>query len=210
MEKSIQLKKEVRMKSTGIVVAACVLCLALAAAAEQKTRQWHTASSVGEDWKKESSLRIFDERTVAQLQAALKESRAVWEREKTARQDSYTLTRGFSSWTGFGHHTEVKVEKGVVVQKRFEAFDRDGQTTSAFAEGPDEIGSHSRGESAKTMDALYEDCAVSYLAQNPETHTLSLEFSEEGVLTSCTYRPLNCADDCSKGLNSVTLIWGVQ
>lgn len=197
------------MKSISIVFMAILVCSGIAVAEEKKAR-WLTTRTVSEEWKEGSSIRIMDKRTVAELQAALKESRDVWDREKTARGNSYAYSRAFGSWTGFGHRTVVKVRNGVVVARRFEAFDRDKNITSAFTEGPAEINTHDGGAVAKTMDALYDECAATCLTQNPETHSLSLEFTETGILNSCTYTPYGCADDCSRGLNRVTVSWEVE
>ncbi len=191
----------------AIATVFCLLCLAAAAGAGEQARQWHTTDKVGDDWKNGSSTKIFDNRTVAEMQAALKESRKAWEREKAAHGNSYSLTRSFQSWVGFGHRTTVEIKNGAVAKRHFEEYDRDGKITSTFTEGPGEIGADQNGAAPETMDQLYEACATSYLTQNTEINVLSLEFAEQGILSSCTYRPRNCADDCSEGLESVVLAW---
>ena len=197
------------MRTVRIALASVfgLLCLAVAAGAQEPARQWHTTDKVSDDWKKGSSTKIFDNRTVAEMQAALQESRKAWEREKASHGNSYSQTRSFQSWVGFGHRTTVKIKNGAVTDRHFEEYDRDGKTTSAFTEGPGEIGVHKNGAAPETMDHLYEACATSYLTQDTDINILSLEFNERGILSSCTYRPRNCADDCSEGLESVALAW---
>lgn len=178
--------------------------------AGEPTERWLTTRSVSEDWKRDSTTEIQDNLTPEAMQAALKESRAVWEQARAEHGNSYTLTRGFQSWTGFGHRTRITVRNGVIVERHFEAYNRDQEITDTYTEGPDELNSHQEGATAQTMEQLYDDCAANYLAQNPEKNSLSLEFTAQGILSSCTYSPYGCADDCSRGLNKITVSWEAE
>jgi len=199
-----QLKQGVKMRKKLFIVLFAV-CISEVAIAEEEPVLWFTTAELGEYWN--SRPAVFDKQTVAYLQAKLRESRAVWEKNKGKYQNSYTYTRAFSSWVGFGHKTAVRVKNGVVVERHFEAFNRDNKITESYTEGPKDIGTHKRGKPVSTMEELYEECANAHLKQDPKTNVLSLRISQDGILEGCTYRSIGCADDCTRGLQEFRFAW---
>jgi len=193
------------MKKNHFFIVLLAVCISSVAIAEEEPELWFTTEALGEYWKNRSD--VFDKLTVADLQAKLRESRAVWEKNKGKYQNSYTYTRAFSSWVGFGHKTTVRVKNGVVVERHFEAFNRDKKITESYTEGPKDIGTHKRGEPVSTMEELYEECANAHLKQNPKTNVLSLRISQDGILGGCTYRSIWCVDDCTRGLKGFRFFW---
>mmetsp|Transcript_29839 Transcript_29839/g.47597 ORF Transcript_29839/g.47597 Transcript_29839/m.47597 type:complete len:161 (-) Transcript_29839:165-647(-) len=128
-------------------------------------------------------------------------SLAKWTELKGSRGDCYTYTRSFVSWVGFGSRTIIKVEQGVVVERTYEAFDSSRTITSTYHEStPQEIGTNSQGQPAKTMDELYTECP-SYLALDEQTNYIYFRVDDLGILQLCGYVPQGCMDDCFQGIS---------
>ena len=193
------------MKNLTIFVLMSIFWVNSAVFAKEKPEQWYTTEKINAEWGNRPG--IFDRQSVADLQMKLAESRAVWEKEKETHKNSYTYTRSFESWVGFGNNTTVKVQNGKVVERRFQEFDRDRKITSSYVEGPNDIGRHNEGEPPVTMEVLYEECARSHLKQDPKTKVISLSLSPEGILTGCSFRAIRCKDDCSRGLDGLSFNW---
>lgn len=95
----------------------------------------------------------------------------------------------------------------VLLRCGFEAYNRKKKITSSFVETEKTLNTHDKGQPTKTLDALYADCAQTYLNQDINYYVLSLEFFAQQLLKSCTYRVKNCADDYAQGLDKITLTW---
>ena len=134
----------------------------------------------------------------------LNESRGTWEAQRDAHQGSYTYSTYFQSWTGYRSNTTVVVDDNTVVERSFSSSFPNEQGTiveeSWQETTPETLGEHQEGAPAKTIDALYTDCAENVLSQSPQMNDIFLEFRSDGILERCTYVPNNCADDCEEGI----------
>ncbi len=114
----------------------------------------------------------------------------------------YQYSVNFSSWVGFSNRTTLSVEDDVVVNRAYVAFDQNNKLVAQWQEdGSDEIGTHKRGATPKTMDQLYRQCRSEVLSKSAQENYISLSFDENNLLRQCTYTPMSCADDCSFGVN---------
>jgi len=121
-------------------------------------------------------------------------SRREWNRLE-AEAPGYTYARYFESWTGTWFRTTVSVEGGVVVARSYE-----DSSEVVWIETGAELGSHEAGYDALTMPELYEECRDEVLTQDPESNEVVFLTDERGLLQTCTYRPLECDDDCTLGI----------
>jgi hypothetical protein len=129
----------------------------------------------------------------------LDRSHDTW-RAENAQHDAYEYTRHFSSWTGYTMDTRVTVRGDEVIGRAFE--DSDG---ASWYETGAEVGTHSAGHPAVTLDALYDQCAEEVLTQDPAEHEIILELDDRGFLQQCTYRAYSCEDDCLDGITIQSL-----
>lgn len=142
-----------------------------------------------------------------------RESRAAWKKLKKENGNSYLYTVLEQSWTGAGSETTIEVEEGKVIARYFVAFeisDEDGSkhiTESYEEKSRKDIGSHSLGAPAYTIDDLYRTCLSKYLTVHHETHEVFFETNEEGVLMLCGYVPVGCQDDCYRGIRISSFSW---
>lgn len=200
-----------KMKSwiINFVIVTTVLFLPAAVTADERLSAWYTTNSVSRDFKDdfEGIMEIYDKQSVQTIRQRLRESREEWERQKRARGDSYTYTRGFESWVGFGHETTITVNDGVVIERSYKEYDKHDRVTDSYTEKGNEVGRNQHGETPMTMEELYDLCAKEILTRDPEDNVLNLELTAEGLLQSCTYRPKNCADDCTEGITGFTFSW---
>lgn len=193
----------------NFIIVAIVLIMPAAVLADNPLPAWYTTNSVSRDFKEdfEGIMKIHDTQSPQTIRQRLRESMEEWERQKRARGDSYTYTRGFESWVGFGHETTITVNDGVIVERGYKEWDKHDQTTGSYTEKGNDIGRNRHGETPMTMEELYDLCAEEILTQNPKDNYLNLELTADGLLQSCTYRPKGCVDDCSEGITGFTLTW---
>ena len=129
--------------------------------------------------------------------------------------NDYGYWTSFVSWTGSGGETFIGVRDGVVARRSFEGVvvndDLSEETESCLEETAGDIGTECQDMAAspRLIEELYDECRDVVLQQDPETNSIRVTFFETGVLSSCTYFPENCADDCSFGpsLSSYTSDW---
>lgn len=130
----------------------------------------------------------------------LAESRAEWERVKTSHEGSYTYKRTFASWTGFSGETTIVVANGVVTERHYKAQHTSGGEATIWSEYGAEVGSHTdEGFAPVLLDALYDECRTSVLTQDEDTNWMQFSLDERGLLQACTYTPMACQDDCTRG-----------
>jgi hypothetical protein len=56
------------------------------------------------------------------------------------------------------------------------------------------------------IDALYEQCRTEVLTQDPAANFIDFALDERGLLKTCTYVPMGCADDCTQGVTISDLV----
>jgi hypothetical protein len=121
---------------------------------------------------------------------------------REAEATGYTYARYFQSWTGYWQRTTVTVAGGVVVERSYVNSD----DTSWVETGAD-LGSHDAGYPAATMQELYDECEDEILTVDPASNEVVFAVDEGGLLSECTYRPLNCDDDCTVGIAIESLVF---
>ena len=120
--------------------------------------------------------------------------------------NSYEYAReSFSFFGQIGSETDFVVEDGVVVERHFKSSHVDGSSHVSFSELGDEVGNDPRGHRVATIDDLYEECRTEVLTQSEDENFISLAFDDAGLLQTCTYFPLNCADDCTFGVTIASI-----
>lgn len=142
----------------------------------------------------------------------VEQSREIWNEMKEKNGNSYIYHTGFTSWVGFGYRTEIKVEDGVVTERKYESFQLNHKTNKtsikeSWVETGDEIGKHDEGNEPLTIDQLYGLCIGKYLKVDEENNTLYFYSNDEGVITTCGYYPHGCADDCFEGITIFGFKW---
>ena len=140
------------------------------------------------------------------------ESLNKWKELKNTNGNSYVYQTTFTSWTGFGNTTELKIEDGVVISRRYVEFQtdqKDGTKTTVYSyeESANELGTHTKGSLLLSIDDLYETCVKNYLIADPQKNTIFFETDREGLMTLCGFVPDGCADDCYVGVRINSFDW---
>ena len=132
----------------------------------------------------------------------LEESLTSWI-DSAAADGAYTYSTSFSSFTGFRIETEIDIEAGAPVARRASGFRADEATGSLvpfdWSETGAQLGTHSEGPRPVPLSTLYEECVLEILSVDPVLNEVIFERFPSGALKSCTFRPLNCSDDCTFG-----------
>lgn len=131
----------------------------------------------------------------------LAESLADWQVLKGRSGGDYQYDVRFASWVGFSATTTLEVRDDEVVLRRYEALDAEGMVTESWTEQGAELGSHEHGAPLRTIEELYAVCRNEVLTQDRDENTIYLEFRDDGVLEYCRYVPVDCADDCARGVS---------
>lgn len=137
-----------------------------------------------------------------ELQASLKK----WQMLREQCQGNYAYKVRWSSFTGFGHETEVVIRDNQVVERRFRTFDGKppapapaDQPAAAPAfkwiEKGKDLGKHHQGAEAKTLDQLYEVAAAVIKRELPAHERRYVRFDKQGLLRSCFTVDTRIADD---------------
>lgn len=136
-------------------------------------------------------------------QKQLAKSLETWQALKAENSDYYRYNTLFVSWTGFRSTTTLTVQGNEVVTRAYEASytnDEGEEITESWTEESAAVGSHEAGAEPRTIEELYLECREDVLTEDTAENEFYLEFRNEGVLSSCYYRPLNCQDDCLFGV----------
>lgn len=137
------------------------------------------------------------------------QSLARWEALKKTNGNSYIYQRSFSSWTGYGFTTQLRVENGVVTARAYKSFRYDGKgskTLSEYCETGTKIGSHSEGHAPVNIDALYIE-AQGFLDVDKENNYVCFTTFANGLFGTCGHVPKGCADDCFNGVTLSGIHW---
>lgn len=129
----------------------------------------------------------------------LGDSRVAWDAAKAKHADSYTYTRDFQSWSGFGFQTTVVVAAGQVVERHYKAQHVSGGDSTQWSEVGAEVGTHDEGFPAVTVDALYDECATTVLTKDDQANWVHFSTDANNFLQACTFTPKLCQDDCTRG-----------
>lgn len=131
---------------------------------------------------------------------ALADSKIAWDDAKAKHANSYTYTRDFHSFFGnFGFQTTLVVANGIVVERHYKAQALSGGDSTQWSETGADVGSHQEGHPAVTVDALYDECKNVTLTQDEDKNFINFTVDQDNFLQVCTYTPLACQDDCTRG-----------
>lgn len=152
-----------------------------------------------------------EERRTPQFEA-FRDSLSQWKDLKKENGNSYVYSTTFGSWAGFGSTTELKIEDGNVVARKYEAFrinETNGvrEITDTYAETKADLGSHEDGADLLTIDDLYHSCGKEYLRVDEANNELYFEARPDGLMTLCGFVPKGCADDCFDGVRISSFEW---
>lgn len=141
-----------------------------------------------------------------------KKSRNTWNQLKLLYGNSYTyrtITKSF--FAGRGTTTELEVENGVVIRRKYESFQLiggdKGEVLDSYEEFGSDVGSHENGMKPQLLDELYGTCVGEYLKVDKEDNEIYFETNDQDIVTECGYRPYNCADDCFFGFTIEYFSW---
>jgi hypothetical protein len=129
----------------------------------------------------------------------LADSRVAFDAAKGKHDNSYTYTRDFQSFTGFGFQTTIVVAQGLVIERHFKSQHISGGDSTQWSETGADVGSHDEGFPAVTVDALYDECATTVLTKDEDNNWINFSTDANQFLQACTYTPMNCQDDCTRG-----------
>jgi len=135
-----------------------------------------------------------------------------WNELKIKNGNSYIYQTTFSSWTGWGSVTELKVTDGIVTSRIYQEFktsESNGQPEiiDSYTETKTNLGCHEKGAKPLTIDDLYNSCASEYLKVDKENNTIYFETESDGLMTLCGFVPEGCMDDCFRGVKINSFKW---
>ncbi|NOQ16488.1 MAG: hypothetical protein GQ581_05470 [Methyloprofundus sp.] len=137
----------------------------------------------------------------SELQEKLAHSFSIWQQQKIKQGDSYQYSSKFVSWVGVGSETTITVNDGIIISRKYHAWDADKKETAQWAEtNSKELGKNKEGAALKTIDELYAQCRTILATKDAESNHLYLGFDENGIIEHCLFTPKQCADDCSSGV----------
>ena len=143
-----------------------------------------------------------------QLESTYNQSSRKWSELKEVHQNSYEYTLSQSSVFGWSATTTVKVMDGKIVGRTYyEQSDANADMKLIYTETADQINSNQKGERAVLFDELYRGCAENTLTKDEQMHNIYLETDDRGLLSSCSSREKNCADDCNVGFYVQDFKW---
>ena len=140
------------------------------------------------------------------------ESLEKWNDLKERNGDSYVYQTALTSWAGFGSITEVRVEDGKVISRKYQSFSYNDMTgerevTFSYSETASNLGSNQQGVAPWTVDEMYGTCVSQYLAVDENSNTIYFETETDGLMTLCGFVPNNCVDDCFQGVSITAFEW---
>lgn len=140
------------------------------------------------------------------------ESYSKWIELKKENDNSYIYQTSQISWTGFGAVTELRIENGIIKERKYEEYmeywnPNQRKIIDSYSENNTNLGSHEKGADLLTIDDLYNSCSGEYLKVNTDNNTLYFETEPNGIMTKCGYVPNNCEDDCFNGITIMSFEW---
>jgi len=141
----------------------------------------------------------------------VKDSLAKWEKAKADAGNTYSYKVRWSSFIEYGHETRIFVRKGKVVRRTFRpiAIVENPTGKSPFEkwkEEGDQIGKHSEGAAAKTLDQLYESAIKVASKKLEPAERRYIKTDNRGLLIDCFIVDTRIADDAPKNGLSITSI----
>jgi hypothetical protein len=148
---------------------------------------------------------IVDAAVPLELQRQLDDARVTWAAGKGSC-NPYSYDRRWYGVFAGGQATQVEIRDDVATRRRYwmSSFQLDGGSgwTLVWDETASEVGRHASAFDVyppSTVEQLLVECAT-ILARDPVANQLALTIDAHGVPTTCTYRPVECVDDCLVGI----------
>lgn len=111
----------------------------------------------------------------------------------------YRYRRASVSWTGHRSESWIWVRGGKVVRRTYNSSALDGAGKEvpvlSYDESGGEVGGHSAGYPAVTLDSLYRTCREALKADST-THRLHFSLDRDYILSVCGSVHRFCIDDC--------------
>ena len=138
------------------------------------------------------------------------ESLKVWKELKKTRGASYIYKTKFISWAGYKNETKITIKNDVPVAREFQesfmSYLEDAPTPEFYSENIENLGTNKKGSPAVTIDNLYKECEKKLKASYKHSY-VTFKMNGDGIIKSCGYTPLNCADDCFEGVSIDEFEW---
>ncbi|WMJ71727.1 hypothetical protein RCC89_00865 [Cytophagaceae bacterium ABcell3] len=130
---------------------------------------------------------------------------------KSKNGNSYIYQTTFTSWSGYGSVTELKIKDGKVVSRVYQEFitneSHEREIVDSYTETKSNLGSREKGAKPLTIDDLYHLCTSEYLTVDEEDNSVTFETELDGLMTLCGFSPVGCVDDCFRGIRISALKW---
>lgn len=160
--------------------------------------------------------------------AKYEKSLKLWEQQKKEHNNSYEFSLVWGSFSGFGYTTRITVKNGKIVKRAYKEFvpkqDRKDRKPVKWVEKGEDIGKHTEGQKAVTLDNIYS-YAKSLLNIPKESQPSEVELDGEkiiltlpkinvyfstdnkGLIDTAGSTPEGCMDDCFSGFTIRDIKW---
>jgi hypothetical protein len=124
-----------------------------------------------------------------------------WMTTKAECAGAYRYSRNSYGPLGVpAYKTTVAINGDQAAARKFERWEN-GAITAQWVETSAEVGTHSEGAAALTMEQLYDDCRTKILSGAAGKYDIVFETDANGALQRCTSQVApDCTDDCSSGV----------
>jgi hypothetical protein len=146
--------------------------------------------------------------TVSPSGVSYQQSLSNWYAYKYQLKNNYTYTVATYSWIGTRTETKLTVQSGKVTARDYKATRQIAQNSpvdsvyKAWTETAANLNTHGQYEGAEilTMDEVYTKAKNVWLKADVSANRVIFDTDSKGILSSCGYTPINCADDCFNGI----------
>ncbi|MCJ8209504.1 hypothetical protein MUY27_07270 [Mucilaginibacter sp. RS28] len=137
-------------------------------------------------------------------QSEFNKSYQAWKNFQQEVNNSYSYTVNYGSVFGFAADTKITVTNGVVTKREYKAIYPANSPAPVnpvvWTEDQGQIGSHSDGAPALTLDQIYDKAKNEWLNVNTKDNDVFFETKNNGMISGCGYVPKGCQDDCFRGI----------
>ena len=138
---------------------------------------------------------------LASLRQDLREHYQTWLAISASQACSYDYVLRTNSVFGPWCQTQLQVRSDRVVSRRqWEGTREDPVGKLVLEEVGAAVGSKPGCHEPLTLERQYARCWDEVLCQSPADNYLYLQFGDDGLLRTCTYRPRHCFDNCNTGV----------
>jgi len=134
----------------------------------------------------------------------LKEYNASLKAWKDLKPSTYTyVVHSYSELTDVESITTTTVNNDKVVRRAYwfrDNFNFSNKITTWVEDTPGTIGTHKEGFVPINLDNVYAQCRSNILIQDQVENELYFETENDGLISRCGFFPINCVDDCFRGV----------